>query len=100
MNIMPSKNLISNIGFREDATHTKKNSELSNLPSNELDFPLSHPDKIKLNKQADSFSKRFFVKSNSESIYFNILLKMKNYIFKLMKHGFDLAPFFSNDKKR
>ena len=46
--IIPSVNLIENIGFDEQATFTKKKSWVSNLPSNEMKFPLVHPsNKIK-----------------------------------------------------
>ena len=42
--ILPNANLVSNIGFGEDATHTKgvKNN-LSHLPLREMMFPLQHP---------------------------------------------------------
>ncbi len=42
--ITPKANLISNIGFGENATHTiNLNSSLANLPRHNLDFPLKHP---------------------------------------------------------
>ena len=42
LSIVPSVNLISNIGFGEDATHTK--DETFNMPGRqELEFPLTHP---------------------------------------------------------
>jgi hypothetical protein len=86
LNIMPSVNLISNIGFREDATHTKHNSELANLPTEELSFPLIHPKTIKENRSASEFSRRFFVQSKKQ-IEFRIYIKEKiNLLFrKLIK---------------
>lgn len=41
--IYPFQNLISNIGFRDDATHTKSNSRCANLAKNPVQFPLNHP---------------------------------------------------------
>jgi len=42
--VMPSKNLISNIGFGPEATHTfDSSSKFSNIVSAEIDFPLVHP---------------------------------------------------------
>jgi len=41
LSIVPCVNLISNIGFREDATHTKSShSTLANLKTENLEFPL------------------------------------------------------------
>lgn len=40
---LPSVNLISNIGFGVDATHTVHDSELSGLPVFSLSFGLNHP---------------------------------------------------------
>ena len=42
--IIPNKNLISNIGFNEDATHTKDQSScFNNQIRYECIFPLKHP---------------------------------------------------------
>jgi hypothetical protein len=41
---LPAKNLVSNIGFGRDATHTKNEwSDRAGLPTHELTFPLTHP---------------------------------------------------------
>jgi hypothetical protein len=41
--ILPNQNLISNIGFGLNATHTTVESELANLPLEKMNFPLKHP---------------------------------------------------------
>ena len=42
--IHPACNLVTNIGFREDATHTRNaSSPLANLSSGQIGFPLRHP---------------------------------------------------------
>lgn len=41
--IVPAVNLISNIGFRADATHTFGASPFAAMPSQPLTFPLNHP---------------------------------------------------------
>lgn len=63
----PNVNLVSNIGFGEDSTHTRDgNSPLSNIPSEELG-PLQHPDSIALDKSADVFAfKRAFQGSSMD----------------------------------
>ena len=44
LTISPTRNLISNIGFSEDATHTlDKNSFKADLESHPMGFPLRHP---------------------------------------------------------
>jgi hypothetical protein len=40
---VPNVNLISNIGFGSNATHTKGEGVFSNLPTTEITFPLNHP---------------------------------------------------------
>ncbi|MEX0598666.1 MAG: hypothetical protein WD512_19440 [Candidatus Paceibacterota bacterium] len=64
VNILPEENLVSNIGFGEEGTHTSdSNSKLANIKAEELLFPLKHPSIISLNKQADSYT--------LNKIYFN-----------------------------
>jgi hypothetical protein len=72
--IIPNSNLISNIGFGEGATHTKIESQLSNLPVQDLVFPLTHPNLIKVDVSADLFiEKNYFSMS-----VFNLLKKVIN----------------------
>ena len=45
LSVVPCTNLVSNLGFREDATHTNSNnSALSKLRTLELKFPIRHSD--------------------------------------------------------
>ena len=55
MSITPAVNLISNIGFGRDATHTTGGSDLANLGLTSLSFPLIHPLGVFRNAQADKF---------------------------------------------
>ena len=56
ISIVPAVNLISNIGFGQNATHTTGASELENLPITPIKFPLSHPIGVFKSLQADRFS--------------------------------------------
>jgi len=58
MTILPSVNMISNIGFDANATHTTGDSELANLASYSTSFPLKHPVGVFRNAQADMFSEK------------------------------------------
>ena len=58
LSIVPAINLVTNIGFGENATHTNTNISLSNINIDQgMSFPLIHPEKILRNVQLD---KKFF----------------------------------------
>ena len=79
--ILPKVNLISNIGFRSDATHTNGFSKLSNNHLYDLKFPLSHPKLICVNLQRELsiYDKCFRIK---------IFNKLINKIFGLIINKF------------
>lgn len=54
--ILPAENLVSNIGFGAEATHTTSENALANLPLRSLDFPLTHPLLLAANAEADRYS--------------------------------------------
>ncbi|MDD1703325.1 MAG: hypothetical protein LUQ31_10140, partial [Methanoregula sp.] len=57
--IMPETNLISNIGFGGDSTHTHDGkSPFANLPKAPVQFPLSHPPFIIRDCAADDFTQK------------------------------------------
>ncbi len=71
LTILPARNLVSNAGFGEQATHTKGDSPLANLPAETLAFPLRHPSRVVHCVAADDFSEsRLFSGSSmlSESL--------------------------------
>lgn len=53
INITPSVNLVSNIGFDDSATHTMQKTSLSNMQLGRLGLPLSHPGLIEVNAKLD-----------------------------------------------
>jgi hypothetical protein len=55
LGILPSSNLISNIGFREDATHTKDLSSQAELPTIDI-WDIKHPPFVIRNKTADTYT--------------------------------------------
>lgn len=58
MTILPAVNMITNIGFDANATHTTGDSELANLARYPTSFPLKHPPGILKNVLADRFSEK------------------------------------------
>ncbi|MET4560707.1 hypothetical protein ABIA69_001851 [Lysinibacillus parviboronicapiens] len=95
--ILPKKNLVSNIGFGENATHTNsENKLLGNLPVHKMDFPLKHPTCLKTNFEADFYT--------SEKVYYVDTLKehamtnsMKIQLFKYLMDLRNLEDLFKNE---
>lgn len=82
LTIIPNVNLISNIGFSEDATHTIGKSELENIPREELIIK-KHPVEIKQDIEADRYvSKKVF---NIKSFPERVIDKFKKFNLFLLK---------------
>ena len=59
LTILPQTNLVSNIGFSADSTHTKDaRSPLSNMEVNPILFPMKHPEFMIRDFRADRFTWR------------------------------------------
>jgi hypothetical protein len=56
LTVIPQVNLVSNIGFDFDGTHTTVKNTLANLPVTEMDLPLVHPPFVIRHSQADHFT--------------------------------------------
>ena len=68
--IYPSNNLVQNIGFDVDATHTKYPTFHARLSTKKLSFPLVHPKRIEVNS---SFEKQMEKTYNRFSILLDLL---------------------------
>lgn len=65
LSIVPNKNLVENIGFGNDATHTVHDvHDLSNIQAEEMAFPLNHPTNIAANSAADNYTLGRFYGAN------------------------------------
>jgi len=56
LSIIPNINLVENIGFGQDATHTVSADERLIVPAEEMIFPLVHPRHKLADSKADNFS--------------------------------------------
>ena len=77
LSITPNSNLITNIGFGDDASHTKGDLGMS-FPTEPI-YELIHPDKIIVNEDADRFLYKEFIKINRLKIIiakFRTILKI------------------------
>lgn len=88
--VVPNANLISNIGFGEDATHTRGGSPLAALPFGELHTPLIHPDNLEISTAADkrSFDRVFAPEMQAPPhILSRVFRKLRNFT-----HIFSTSP--------
>ena len=76
--IIPCTNLVSNIGFGEDATHTHSlGSSLANLKRGEITFPISHPLYVIEDIQRDNiWSKQILMKNGLKNLTIKIIRRI------------------------
>lgn len=91
VSIIPNVNLVSNIGFGGDATHTTETvSQYANNPVQAMPFPLKHPKEIRINRAADLYflevTDRFFERQQQArpSLAYRIKAKLLSVIEKLL----------------
>lgn len=66
LTILPTTNLITNIGFGEDATHTTSwNDKRSRVRATEMPFPLKHPPCMVRDRAADQSRYQYYAQSSS-----------------------------------
>lgn len=79
LSIIPNKNLVTNIGFNNSATHTiDENNPLANIPSESFDFPISHPKKIIHNIEYEEYAVKWvwcYYKRTAKWIYLTNKIK-------------------------
>lgn len=71
--ILPNYNLVSNIGFGSEATHTKNSSSLANMKTEEL-TEIIHPNFLLVDDKADLYS---FKKIFSQNVFVKIFNRLK-----------------------
>jgi hypothetical protein len=91
LNIVPSVNLISNIGHGENSTHTKdKNSIYANRKKSSLVWPLKHPQMVERNFLADEQDglDEYFKRTIFDKIYYYAFrpFKLARVIFKIVNN--------------
>ena len=65
LTVLPNVNLISNIGFGKEATHTiNAKSIMANMSTEEMYFPLQHPPFVVRDAQADEFTQKTLFDTN------------------------------------
>ena len=82
LTVLPNVNLVSNIGFDGDATHTTgKNNPNSNMPVFDLSLPLEHPAWVIRDKIADDYTQKVIFGAA------NILYRVLRRLGRLVAYG-------------
>ena len=86
LSVIPNINLIKNIGFGENATHTngKIPEFITYSGLGNFKLPLKHPSEIKRNKKADTFILMFIYKRIKPSFFLRIERKISILVQKIM----------------
>jgi hypothetical protein len=85
LTIAPKVNLVRNIGYSPDATHTTEyHPILSNLLQQEMNFPVTYPKVLEANYTADKFISSFWFGITWSNFFKHELLKLP-FIYKLNK---------------
>ena len=85
LTITPNKNLVSNIGFGNDATHTKlTNNKFSKMATQTLGI-IKYPNEIKVDSNADKYVFDHAFNGNKLRYPYFILVVIKRFIYKLTK---------------
>jgi hypothetical protein len=98
LSIIPSGNLITNIGFGAEATNlVEVDPVTANLPSVEMAFPLQHPPYVARNGEADEYISRYVFRCGSLA---NQMRRWSPSMFKWMRARVRRSPVISSDRPR
>ena len=83
VSVIPHRNLVSNIGFGPDATHTlNSHSSLANSKTQDLEFPLDHP---KVCSQNQALDRAYEQSKFSDSPALMLVTRIFNYLPKSLQ---------------
>lgn len=92
VSITPARNLVQNVGFHAEATHThtKWDKLYASLGADEIDFPLSHPVAVLTSSDKDQLEARLRVAYHSTGLLYvnNKLLALTVLIRRIRKYAF------------
>lgn len=85
LSVIPARNLVRNIGFGQDATHTKEDlRNLSSIPVEPISFPLQHPAAILRNVEIDlALNQRIF--SPKRSVPRSLFIRVKRLLRMMLR---------------
>jgi hypothetical protein len=95
---LPNRNLVSNVGFGEDGTHSFGSSPLDSIETGAI-MPIFHPSFLIRDKKADTFtSKTVFLPERSRNIFWRRLLHIAKLKFQSVLFRFHLGNSASSHR--
>jgi len=77
LSIVPSKNLVTNIGFGTEATNARSNSHrTANIIAEEIEFPLKHPPITERDLEADMFATKILHRFRGKDFIIRTIKKL------------------------
>ena len=77
LSIVPSKNLVTNIGFGTEATNAKSNSHnTADIIAKEIEFPLTHPPITERDLEADMFATKILHRFRGKDLIIRTIKKL------------------------
>ncbi|MGB5896286.1 MAG: hypothetical protein WBG58_19075 [Ignavibacteriaceae bacterium] len=77
LSIVPSNNLVTNIGFGTEATNAKSNSHhTADIIAEEIEFPLMHPPKTERDLEADMFATKILHRFRGKDLIIRTIKKL------------------------
>lgn len=77
VNVIPQTNLVTNIGFGEQAHHTRNLTRAANMVAEQLAFPLTHPETFLPDRRADRYTFRNSYLPGLDSVVRGMLKRLK-----------------------
>jgi hypothetical protein len=84
ISILPNTNLIKNIGFGENATHTVNKQDLRKHLEYKSIFPITHPNKIVINNEAD-LNLQLRIENNTLTLIMYLIRYVKRRLIKIFR---------------
>jgi hypothetical protein len=84
-------NLVSNLGFRADATQTVLEGDLSNIPAGSMTFPLRHPPVVAENPLVERHFERQLVEHGGRGVELLRRLVPSHRLRRALKQGLRVA---------
>lgn len=80
LSVLPNSNLVSNIGFGPDATHTKDKNPLAKLPTTDI-WEIKHPPFILRDRNADIYTFERYYGGNPRYNFNLLTSKLKDFLY-------------------
>jgi hypothetical protein len=82
LSIVPNVNLVSNIGFGRNSTHTGSISNLADIPTVAMVFPLVHPSFFTRDLEADDYAASLFFRLG---LFKHVAGKIQRFVYKCIR---------------